>query len=54
MLHVFGPFLLYGSYFWYGGPTLLKRTPAEDELGIDKLFSDLRGLSFDISFNKSE
>ena len=52
--HVFGPLLLYRSYVWYGGPTLLERTPAEDELRIDKPFSDLRGLSFDISFNKSE
>ena len=39
----------------YGGPTLLKRTPAGDKLGIDKPFLGFGGgLSFDISFNKSE
>ena len=26
-LHVFGTFQFYGFYLWYGGPTLLKRTP---------------------------
>ena len=35
-LYVFGQFQLYGSYLWYGGPTLLKLTPSEDEQGIDK------------------
>ena len=50
-LHVFGPFQLYGFYLWFWGSTLLKRTPAGNELGIDL---DLRGLSFDISLNKSE
>ena len=36
------------------GPTLLKCTPAGEELGIDKPFLGLKGLSFDISFNKSK
>ena len=36
------------------GPTLLKCTPGREELGIDKPFLGLKGLSFDISFNKSK
>ena len=40
------------SLVW--GPTLLKCTPAGEELGIDKPFLGLKGLSFDILFNKSK
>ena len=43
MLHVFGPFQLYGFYLWYRGPTLLKRTPVGNELGIDKPFLEIGG-----------